>query len=236
MSRTRKQGPRHAAERRAAEQRASEHGAADHARSEVRRSPRRPVRRPGAHAAGRQAAGTRSLLAAAGLLAVGTVVVLTGTGSTFALWSTTQTVTGPTIVSGDTGLTINGETDYVLPGLRLAALAPGQSLIAPLTLRNTGSTPLGVRVAGTDITGESNGLAASLAASVTQAASCAPGLPGARSAPLAGFATPPLASLPAGSDLSVCLEVRLDPAAPATVQGGSAGFTMTFEATQEPRS
>jgi predicted ribosomally synthesized peptide with SipW-like signal peptide len=225
MSRTRENAPRHASEHRAA-----------------RRPAGRPARRRSAprHSAGasrsraRTALGARGLLSASGILAIGTVVVLSGTGGTFALWSQSSAVAGPTISSGSTGLTINGETDHALSELRLATLTPGASALAPLMLRNTGTTTLGVRVAGTDVTAEANGLSSSLRVSVTPSASCVPGLPGAQNAALAGFATSsPLASFGAGDELAVCLEVRLDPAAPASVQGGSADFVLTFEATQE---
>lgn len=229
MTRTGQHGPRHAAERRTRTRPVLR-----------RRRPRHAAATGPIHDAATPAATTRSLLTASAFLAVGTAIVLTGSGSTFALWTTSAEVTGPTVVSGSTGLTINGETDHVLAGLGLGTLAPGQSVLAPLTLRNTGSTPVGVRVAGTVVTADANGLAGSLAVSVTPVSpttACAAQLPGAQNAPLDGFATPStLPSLVPGAELAACLEVRLDTAAPSSVQGGSAGFVMTFEATQERSS
>lgn len=229
MTRTSEHGPRHVAVRRTG------------GRPVLRRRAPRHVaetRHETHHAA--RGASTRTLLAATALLALGTGVVLTGTGSTFALWTASSEATGPTLVSGSTGLTINGETDHVLAGLGLGTLAPGQSVLAPLTLRNTGTTPVGVRVAGTAVTADVNGLAGSLAVSVTPVTpgtSCAAQPPGAEHLPLDGFSTPsPLSSLAPGAELAACLEVRLDLASPSSVQGGSAGFVMTFEATQERSS
>jgi hypothetical protein len=228
MSRT-TNGPRHSAGHSSAGRRSA--GRSSARRLAAQRSAGRPAPR---HAATPAPVGAHRLLLAAGALALGTVVVLSGSGSTLALWSASRTVTGPTITSGSTGLTINGQMDHVLAGLGLAALAPGRSALAPLTLRNTGTTPVAVRVAGTDITDQTKGLAASLTVSVTPSLTCAAGLPGSQNGALAGFTTPsPLSSLPAGAELLVCLEVRLDPAAPPAVQGGAAGFVMTFEATQE---
>lgn len=168
------------------------------------------------------------------VLALLVLAILAGTGSTSALWTGSRTVTGPAVRSGSTGLTIDGQTDHALPNLRVAALAPGESATAPLTVRNTGTTPVSIRVSGTEVTAEVNGLADSLTASVTPSVTCSAGLPGGQTGALRDFATAsPLGMLAPGGELAICLEVRLDGAAPGSMQGGSADFVMTFEATQE---
>lgn len=174
----------------------------------------------------------RKILVATGGVALATSVALVGTGTTYALWNGETAVNASTVTSGSAGLSINGTADYAIP-LDLAKIGPGQSVRTPLTIANTGTTPLSAAVSSATIIAQTNGLADNLAITLTPAATCVGTLEGGVSAPLASFttaATPYL--MAAGSTVQLCLEVTMNANAPATVQGGAANFSLTFDAVQ----
>lgn len=174
----------------------------------------------------------RRILVATGGVALATSVALVGTGTTYALWNGETAVNASTVTSGSTSLSINGATDYAIP-LDLTKIGPGQSVWTPLTVLNTGTTPLSAAVSSATIIAQTNGLADNLAITLTPAATCVGNLGGGVTAPLASFttaATPYL--MAAGSTVQLCLEVTMNANAPATVQGGAANFSLTFDAVQ----
>ena len=174
----------------------------------------------------------RKILVATGGIALATSVALVGTGTTYALWNSETAVNASTVTSGSTSLSINGTTDYAIP-LDLTKIGPGQSVWTPLTILNTGTTPLSAAVSSATINAQTNGLADNLTITLTPAATCVGNLGGGITAPLAAFttaATPYL--MAAGSTVQLCLEVTVNANAPATVQGGTANFSLTFDAVQ----
>lgn len=158
-------------------------------------------------------------------------VALAGTGTTYALWNGETAVDASTVTSGSTSLSINGTTDYAIP-LDLTRIGPGQSVWTPLTIANTGTTPLSAAVSNASVITQSRGLADSLALTLTQATTCTAGLGGV-TGQLSSFttsATPYL--LPVGSAVQLCLEISMNADAPEAVQGGAANFTLAFDAVQ----
>lgn len=175
----------------------------------------------------------RSLLISAGIFVGAILLALLGAGSSYALWNTSTVISASTVSSGSTGLAINGSSSYTIAALDTTKLGPGQSVVVPLTVANTGSTPLNAFVAGTIVNAQTNSLASYLTIVLTQSATCTPGLTGGTSLRMAGFNT--AASpypVPAGVTIPVCLEVRMDSTAPASVMSSTATFTMSITADQ----
>lgn len=180
----------------------------------------------------------RRLLPAAtaiGATAIGAAVVIAvaGAGASYALWTSTVPLDGGTISAGSTTVTVNGVQDYTIPlGDKVG---PGNPVFTTLTLANTGTTPVATSVTTTAFA-QTNALADNLTVTIAPLApgdSCGAGLLGAAS-PLVGFSSP-LGAIPAGGSARVCLGIGLATAAPATVQDGTASFTITVDAVQEPR-
>lgn len=161
------------------------------------------------------------------------VLALVGTGTTYALLNSAAAVEGTTISAGSTSLSVNGSTSATLKtDLRLLAL--GESTVAPVTITNTGTTPVSVVVSSTTIVSESRGLAGSLALRFEPAETCETSVAGTSAASIAGFVTLPQ-RLETGTSAAYCLEIFLTEHAPTSVQGGSAAFTLVLDANQVPR-
>ena len=176
---------------------------------------------------------TRKLIVTAGMFALAIILALVGTGTSYALWNGTSVVDASTVTSGSTGLTVNGVTSYSIPGMDTIKIGPGQSVVAPLTLVNTGTIPLSTTISGTTVTSQTNALADELTITVTASATCTTGLVGGTTARMAEFATSATpVVMEAGSTLQLCLVVTMDADAPVSVQGGTATFTMYFDAAQ----
>ena len=174
----------------------------------------------------------RKILVATGGVALAMSVALVGTGTTYALWNDETSVNASTVTSGSTSLSLNGTTDYAIP-LDLTKIGPGQSVWTPLTVLNTGTTPLSAVVSSTTVIAQTNGLADNLAVTLTPAATCVAALGGGVTAPLASFATTSAPyALAIGETVQLCLEVTMNADAPPSVQGGAANFSLTFDAVQ----
>jgi hypothetical protein len=177
----------------------------------------------------------RSLVGGLTFLAATITLSLLATTGSYALWNGKTVVNGSTLGTGSIGLTINDATDYTL-GLPTAKLAPGHSVLATATFKNTGITPVKASVSSTTITANSNGLASSLTVIVTpvsSVANCTTGLTGGTTAALGSFNTTSAPySMPAGSSQLVCFELKLDSAAPTSEEGGSTTFRMNVVANQ----
>jgi hypothetical protein len=157
---------------------------------------------------------------------------LLATGGSYALWNTAAAANEGTLNTGSIGLTINGATNYTL-AFPTTKLAPGHSVLATATFKNTGSVPISVSVTSTTVN-STNGLASSLTITVTRISSaCTAGLSGGTTAALASFNTTSAPyAMPSGASQLVCFELKLDSAAPASEEGGSTTFTMNILANQ----
>lgn len=182
----------------------------------------------GRHAAKRKTPVTRNVLTTTAIFAVAIGGALAATGGTYALWNDNAVPAGSGITTGNTGLTVENVTDYTIPGLNTAQLYPGTSVFTPtpLTIKNTGYTPLQVTPAVATYTSSTNGMSGWLAVALKPATSC--------SASAVGV-TPVSVAIPRidpGQSIQVCVEVRLSATAPASVQGGSATFALVLDALQ----
>ena len=158
----------------------------------------------------------------AAVVAAAAVVVAVGAaGGTYALWDGSARMAPGTISTGNTGLTINGVTNYPVVGLDTTSLYPGYSTITPtpLTVKNTGTTPLSVTPGTVTFDNPTSALASQLVVAIRQTATCTPTPFGSTSVPFTSFTLQP------GQTILVCVEVQLKSGAPANVQGLSLGFT-----------
>lgn len=179
----------------------------------------------------------RSLLQAVCVLIAAVSIALVGTGTSYALWNTTTTANAATVSAGSTGITVNGQANYVVTGLDTTKLGPGRSAVAPVTVKNTGTTKLSVTATGTTVTGTNlaaaRALAAELALTVTPSATCAAGLPGGTTGQMPTFSTVayPIVVQP-GAEMPLCVEVKMDLDAPVSVQNTNLSFTINVAGLQ----
>jgi len=171
---------------------------------------------------------SRRLGVAAATTGAAVLLAVAAAGGTYALWNTASSATPGSITTGSTGLTINDSTNYAITGLDLTGLYPGRSVItaAPLTVKNTGTTPLSVSAGTVTFTDPSGALAPQLVVAIRQASSCAPTAFGSTPTSLSAVTLQP------GTTTTVCVEVQLKSTAPASVQGLSVGFTIPLVGTQ----
>jgi hypothetical protein len=176
----------------------------------------------------------RRLLSVAGAAGAAVAIAVAGAGASYALWTGTVPLDGGTISAGSTTITVNGAQDYTVAlGQKVG---PGNPVYTTLVLANTGSSAV-TTTATTTAFAQSRALADNLTVTIAPLAvgeSCGAGVAGA-AAPLVGFSGA-LPSIPAGASVRVCLGLVLAAAAPASVQGGTASFTITIDAVQVARS
>ena len=175
----------------------------------------------------------RKIATAIGILSVAIVLAVLASGTTYALWNGRVPVNAATVTSGSTSVTINGAASYSIPGLELTKLSPGQSVVAPLTIANTGTTPLSASIASISLLSQTKALASYLTVRLTPSTSCSAGLLGGISGPLTTFtsSSSPFV-LVSGATLAVCLEIQLNGDVVAGAQGGTASFTLNLAAVQ----
>jgi predicted ribosomally synthesized peptide with SipW-like signal peptide len=170
------------------------------------------------------------------IIALCAAAILTS-GGTFALWNSTASVSAGTITSGTLGISVNDGSTSPITFTQMP-LAPGTAGIAAVKVTNTGSIPLDLHVLSTTVGSTTNALAPQLrlgVATVTASASCTGAAVPDPTTALASFSTPAspgLATLAAGVSTYLCFELKLDSAAPQSVQGGTATFTITLEGNQ----
>ena len=175
---------------------------------------------------------TRRLGGAAGATAAAVVLAVAAAGGTYALWNDTEVLDAGTITSGNTGLTINDVTSYAIVGLDTGALYPGYSTItpAPLTVKNTGTTPLSVTPGTVTFSDPASPLATQLVVAVTTVLptdlTCTPTPFGSVPVSFVSFTLQP------GATRKICVEVQLTSTAPPSVQGLSLGFTAPLNGIQ----
>lgn len=159
-------------------------------------------------------------------------------GVTGATWSDGAPVNAASIVSGSTGILLDGQTDLLLTGLDALALGPGLAVAAPVTVQNVGTTAVDVEITSGVVLADSQGLAdevmltvgivATPAACTTSVAVLSTGRPSGFVSDLGG------AGLEAGASLVLCLVLALDVDAPPSTQNGSTSFRLTLTGTQVP--
>jgi predicted ribosomally synthesized peptide with SipW-like signal peptide len=177
------------------------------------------------------------------LILAGMVVLmlLVSTSTTGALWHDQTTIDAGSVTSGSLTLLVGGQDEtYVFTSLTASNLIPGQSVRAPLSISNGGSTDMtyGLTAVTTAATGPADqALAASLRLTVTDDAACeAPqtqvaGLP--FKAPLDVTATFSGRDLAPLAFETLCIEVELDANAPISAASGSTSATFTFRGDQK---
>jgi hypothetical protein len=174
---------------------------------------------------------TRRVLITTGAFGVAIALGISAGGSTLAIWNATTPIGAVSLSTGATGITINGVTNYTVPGLTTTQLLPGLSAVSPqvLTILNTGTTPLKVVVGSAVFSDPASALAqnGNLAVSLFQSANCAQSVDGSSTA---AWTTPVV--LAAGASVTACLQMTLSATAPSSVQGLSATFTLPITGTQ----
>ncbi|MEL4319590.1 TasA family protein [Leifsonia sp. YIM 134122] len=170
------------------------------------------------------------------IVALCAAAILTS-GGTFALWNSTASVSAGTITSGTLAITVNdGSTSPI--SFSQMPLAPGTMGIAAIKVTNSGTIPLDLHVLSTTVSSTTNALAPQLrlgVAAVASSAACTGAAVADPTVALASFSTPAspgLSTLAAGVSTYLCFELKLDSAAPQSVQGGTATFTITLEGNQ----
>ena len=174
-----------------------------------------------------QPSSSRRALTYAGAIAATLMLSLMGVGASYALWNAQAPVNADTVTSGTASLSVAGGA-----GLDLTKLSPGQSVTAPITLTNTGSTKLNANVSGTTVT--TNALTGALTVTLTASPTCAAGLAGGTTGPLDTYSTPAANpySVPLNTSVALCLEIKMLASAPTAAQNLSAAPTFTFNAAQ----
>lgn len=169
------------------------------------------------------------------------LVLLASTSTTSALWHDQATVEAGSVTSGSLVLQVGGQEEtYVFTALAASNLVPGQSVRAPLTISNGGTTDMvyGLTALTTATARPADkALADSLRLTVTDDAACnapqtqAAGLPFKKS--LGATATFTGRELAPSASQSLCIEVELDANAPAAASSGSTTATFTFRGDQK---
>jgi hypothetical protein len=174
---------------------------------------------------------TRRFLITTAAFGIAVALGISAGGSTLALWNARVPIGAASLSTGSTGITINGVTNYTVPGLTTTQLLPGLSAVSPqvLTILNTGTTPLSIAVGTPVYTVPGSPLAqnGNLIVGLFQSANCAQTVDGSGSA----LMTAPIV-LAVGASFTACLQMTLSSTAPATVQGLSATFTIPIVGTQ----
>jgi hypothetical protein len=184
----------------------------------------------------RQSLTASSLLTTALVLAVAVVVAVVAAGGTFALWHTEQAVPGGVITTGSAELAVTGATE-----MSLGQLYPGQTTTGEVTVTNTGTVPLGLRVDAVTTRAVTAGGAAQAfaeAMSVSLWAKTATGCPATTPAGAwTGVIGAPGKDLGLkvnpGSAQTLCLTVTLAPTAPSAAQGATVPLSLVVGGVQQ---
>ena len=172
----------------------------------------------------------RGLLTWTATIMGGILVAVFAAGGSYALWNGSAKISDVTVSSGTIGLTMEA-----VPALNIDGLVPGSSVYTAFTASNDGDADLSVVMSGTEVTGQTNGLASYLIvtlANVLTPGDCTKDVVG-DSGPVIGFtSTTSPVLIDAGFSTEYCLVVTLDPLAPDTVQDSTATFALTFDGTQ----
>ncbi|MFC4224499.1 hypothetical protein [Lysinibacter cavernae] len=175
---------------------------------------------------------TTQLLVACGVIGGATVLGLASAGGTLAALSASQTIPGATLTAGSLDLTLNGASTVTLDEF---SVLPGAPQVAPVTVENIGTTPMGLTTTiAVSTSAAINDHFTARVTPVPSATTCVPGLAGAADT-LDGFAASEFADVDPGESIVVCLELMLDEATPVALSGQSASFTATVTGSQKAR-
>lgn len=183
------------------------------------------------------------------LVAAVLVVLLASAQGTAALWRGEVQSQAGIVKTGSLSMAVGHGTassqDYAFKELNTATLQPGSTVQAPLTISNTGTTPLGYTLGGaravTPTPGASNTALAAAVELWVQAkvdpASCQTGQTGVGETlyrgPVQGAATfAQLRELPAAAAETLCLSIKLPAAAPQAAAGGAVELIFTWRGEQ----
>lgn len=191
----------------------------------------------------------RKILLAAVVAAV-CVVLFSSAQGTAALWSAQKHLSPGTLTTGSLSLAVGDgagvSQNYEFVGLDTALLQPGGSVQAPLTVANTGTTPLAYSLAGAaPATTAPSGADAALAAAVVLSihttadpAACTGGAPSPVQALYEGALSASVAfeagrRLPAGAAETLCVRVELPANTDQAAAGGSLHLVLSWRGEQE---
>jgi predicted ribosomally synthesized peptide with SipW-like signal peptide len=160
-----------------------------------------------------------SLLASSVAVAVGVVVAITASGGTFALWTSTQTLSAGSVTSGSMTLTVNAATTVALSGTAWSTLLPGDWVQKQVTLKNTGT------VAAT-VSASTTGSFGPLLVHAAKGA-CSGQLTGTSST----VSPTSFGTFTAGESSLACIQVSLPTSTANGAQGSAQSFTVTFSET-----
>ncbi|SEE96812.1 TasA family protein [Ruania alba] len=173
----------------------------------------------------------RAILTTTAMVAAGLVVGAAATGGTYAFWNDSVTADATNVNTGSIEMTLDEKTALTVDDLDFAGLYPGGSVVrsTPVTIANEGSVPLSVNWEGTTVESSNGDFASSAIVSLRPATGTT-----CTTTPR-GTALPttlsPL-SLDPGETDELCLEVRLDESAPASVREATAVITLTLTGEQ----
>jgi predicted ribosomally synthesized peptide with SipW-like signal peptide len=170
-------------------------------------------------------------------------VLALGSTGTFAYWTDTASVSGTTFTAGTIDLKVDGHDDVTgYATLDVAAMVPGNSTAAVLTIADSGTAPLVYTAATTATDADGLGLAGALVVKVTADATTSGSPPTVTcpGAPLPGAGTSlggPLISngrpLAAAGDEKICVQVTLPPSAASALQGATTDVVLAFTGTSD---
>lgn len=177
--------------------------------------------------AGLRCARTRGLLAGGAGFAAAVVLALGATGGTYAYLNDSATATTGEITAGTGALAVAGSP------VSLTGLYPTAVKYAAITVTNTGSTALQLRVDSLAGPTTATALSASLTVGVGVAASAAACTSGATTSTWTGtFAAAPAgalgSTLAAGASATICVSTSMAANAATTTQSASTGYTLTL--------
>lgn len=175
-------------------------------------------------------------------LGLGLVLVL-GTGRTWAHWSDQVIISGTTLQAGTIDLKVNDADEVTgYATLNLLTMVPGNSTAAVLTVKNSGTAPLKFTATSSGTNADGKGLAAALEVKVTgdsATSGTAPlvtcsgaALPGA-GVTLGGSLVSTGRLLAPGTSEKVCVQLKLPLTAATSLQGAATSVTLTFTGTSD---
>lgn len=175
-----------------------------------------------------------SVRTTAAALAVAVVLAVVGATGAYALWSAQRSVPGGVITTGSAGLVVSGAT-----AMSAAQLYPGQSSTGELTVTNTGTVALGLRVDAVTSSAATGSPSQALTNALTMRLWPKTGT---------GCTTPPATPawtgrvgspggdlglvLPAGGSQPLCLGLTLEATAASTAQGATTSLALLLGGVQ----
>ncbi|MCW2787223.1 MAG: hypothetical protein JWP74_3740 [Marmoricola sp.] len=166
-----------------------------------------------------------------------------GVVGTHAYWTDAVTVVGASFSTGFIDLKVNNvDANVDLTSISLAAMVPGTTTAAVLTVKNAGTAPLKYTAASTATNADGKALAAALVVKVTGDAAttgsapvktCAGTALAGTGTTLSGAVVSTGRLLSADASETLCIQVTLPATAPSALQSATTSATLTFSATSD---